>query len=80
MNVSPEDAQEEWLFRFGLCATRPDGVVTRQQAEELLSLITSWAEKNDFGVGGGFRPFRPEDLEPFPIDTTESEQTSEEAV
>ena len=66
MTTKPqEDAQEEWYFRFGLGATQPKQLVTRKKAAELFMLITEWAEKNDFGIGGSFRPFGPDDLKPF---------------
>lgn len=56
-----------WKFEFGLCATLPEQVVSRQEAEEVLDVIKRWAAENRFGIRGGFRPFEPEDLEPFPI-------------
>ncbi len=63
--MASEDDLEEWLFSFGLCATKPEQLISRRMAEELLFVITKWAEKHDFGVGGGFRPFGPEDMKPF---------------
>lgn len=51
------DELVEWHFDFGLCATEDDQMVPYKKCEELLFLITEWAEKNKFGVGGGFRPF-----------------------
>ena len=47
----------EWHFDFGLCATRPDQTVSSAQCEELLNLIVQWAEKNNLGIGGGFREY-----------------------
>jgi hypothetical protein len=49
--------KNEWHFDFGLCATRPDQTVSSAQCEELLSLIVQWAERNNLGVGGGFREY-----------------------
>ena len=50
----------EWKFDFGLCATKPDQMISNIQCEELLDLIIDWAEKNEFGIGGGYREFPPD--------------------
>ncbi len=47
----------EWHFDFGLCATNPNQLITDSQCEELLDLIVEWAEKNELGIGGGYREY-----------------------
>jgi len=47
----------EWHFDFGLCATKSNQLIPISKCEELLDLIIEWAEKNELGVGGGYREF-----------------------
>jgi hypothetical protein len=49
-------ALEEWEFTFGLCA-QDKCLIPNSKCDELLDLIIDWAEKNGFGVGGGYHPF-----------------------
>lgn len=53
--------KNEWHFDFGLCATRPGQTVSSAQCEELLDLIVQWAERNNLGIGGGFREYEEND-------------------
>jgi len=50
-----DQPQVSWMFRFGL--ERVDGApFGAEVAEELLDVITAWAEARDLQVGGGFVP------------------------
>ncbi len=55
-----EQQLEEWEFSFGLCA-QVEGLIPSSKCNELLDLIVDWAEKNGFGIGGGFGPFSESD-------------------
>jgi hypothetical protein len=57
----------EWKFEFGLCATKSDQNVSRAKCDELLRMITQWAEENDYGIGGGYRAFTEEEQHSFPV-------------
>ena len=51
---------DEWHFDFGLC-TPDDSLIPASKCDELLDLIIDWAEKNGYGIGGGFRAFAETD-------------------
>jgi hypothetical protein len=50
--------RKEWHFDFGLCATNPTQLIPTSKCEELLDLIIEWAERNNLGIGGGFREYK----------------------
>ncbi|VAW72792.1 hypothetical protein MNBD_GAMMA15-736 [hydrothermal vent metagenome] len=56
-----EKKLEEWHFDFGLCASDPSQPIPESRCDELMDVIIEWAEKNELGVGGGFREFLEED-------------------
>jgi hypothetical protein len=51
-----------------LCADEEEASIPRRKAEELLGVITAWAEANHYGIGGGFRLPDDSDYREFPID------------
>ena len=59
----PDDELAEWEFRFGLCGNEMGQMIPRSKCDELLDVIIEWAEANDLGIGGGFRPFKADDAE-----------------
>lgn len=60
MPDSDIDEQSVWVFDFALDVALPLSVPYKK-AEELMGVITSWAEENGFSVGGGFRELTPDE-------------------
>jgi hypothetical protein len=58
----------EWHFDFGLCATKSNQFIPDSKCDELLDIIIEWAEKNDYGIGGGYREFTEDEMKPFGIE------------
>ena len=73
-NKPDEVCQPVWIFRFSL-EHESGKPVRRTTADALLQSIVKWAEEENLQVGGGYRPPRPEELEPGPIfDTNDGEK------
>ena len=60
------DELVEWEFRFGLCGSKEGQLIPREKCDELLDVIVSWAEANSLGIGGGYRPFEPDEPDKIP--------------
>ena len=57
-----EKKLQEWHFDFGLCTTNPNQLISDIKCKELLDVIIEWAEKNNLGIGGGYREFTEEEI------------------
>ena len=51
----------EWHFDFGLCAIKEGQLIPESDCEALLNTIVEWAERNGYGVGGGYREYTPDE-------------------
>ena len=57
-----EKKLQEWHFDFGLYTTNPNQLISDIKCKELLDVIIEWAEKNNLGIGGGYREFTEEEI------------------
>lgn len=48
----------EWAFRFNVDHIEKGRILTSKCAESLLLSMTAWAEKRDYGIGGGFHEMK----------------------
>ena len=60
--IMNEKRLNEWHFDFGLCATSAHQLISDSKCEELLEVIIAWAEKNNLGIGGGYREYADDDI------------------
>jgi hypothetical protein len=55
-------AAASWAFRFGLCATEDEQLISRASAADLWELLSAGCQRRGFACTGGFREFPQEEL------------------
>ena len=59
--MNTDDELTEWEFGFGLCGNETGQMIPRSKCEELWDMIIEWAEANNLGIGGSYKPFKKDD-------------------